>query len=226
MAVQSVTGSRNPVVLSGVLFVLLWLGGSVWQGIVSPGGTFPRPTDPMDQVQAFFKVQATAVGYNAGMGILAGVALLAFSAAMSDFLKRAGRTGAAPNVVLAGGALSAGLLMIGSGAMAILAESDLSSDAASTQLLYQVSFWLGGPLHVAALGLMMAAAAVGLRGILPKWLNGFGLTVGVAATLASYTALVPFAVAFTPIGRFLGFAYLAVAAVLVALKPQKALTAG
>jgi hypothetical protein len=220
MTVQEASKTRNPLVLSGVVFVLLWLGGSIWQSINSPGGApFPRPNDAMDHVQAYFKAAGSTVGFNAGLEIVSAVALLVFAAVMSDYLKRTAR--AASSVVLAAGVASTVLLMASAGTMAILAGSDLSSEAAATQLLYQLAFWFGGPLHVATLGAMIAAVAFGLRGVLPKWLNGFGIVVGAAGALASFSALVPATVLFTPIGRFLGFAYLAVAATMVSLNASR-----
>ncbi len=121
-------------------------------------------------------------------------------------------------LAFAGGVVAAGTLLASASATLTMVTSDVTSDAAVTQALYQLSFWTGGPLHVAALGTMIAAAAYGLGGVLPKWLTVSGLVVGVAGILAGFSAVVPVAVVFTPIGRFLGLAWLLVATILIGLR--------
>jgi hypothetical protein len=217
MASTQVAGRRNLGVLTGALFVLLWIAGTVAQG-ASGSSASPRPTDSMGKVQEYFKASASGAELNAGLQILAAVALLWFAGIMAGFLRRQGRPGSTPDLVLAGGALAAGTLLLSAGVIVSLAGSDVSSDAAVTQALYQLLFWTGGPLHVAALGTMIAAAAYALGGVLPKWLNVFGLVVGVAGVLASLTVVVPPTVMFTPIGRFLGFLWMLIATIMIGLR--------
>lgn len=214
-----IPAKRNAGLLTGAAFALLWLGGSVWQGVLAAPGAFPRPTDPMAGVQAYLRASADALKANGELVLLSGVALIAFAAAMAAFLRthQVRRRGAA-DLVLAGGIAAGVLQLAGAATSVIIATSDLGTDAASTQLLYQLTFWFAGPLHVAALGVLMAAMGYGLGGLLPRWLNGFGLTVGIAAMLASLSALLPFAMAFIPLGRFAGFAYLLVTTIMLAAK--------
>jgi hypothetical protein len=118
-------------------------------------------------------------------------------------------------------------MLLSGGATMSLTGSDVVSDAAVTQALYQLSFWAGGPLHVAALGTMIAAAASALGGVLSKWLNVFGIVVGVLGILASLTAVVPLAIMFTPIGRFLGFLWILIATIMISVRrPSATSTAG
>jgi hypothetical protein len=89
------------------------------------------------------------------------------------------------------------------------------NDRALTWALNQISFWLGGPLHVAALGITIAAAARGLTGMVPRWLSTSGLVIGGIGVLAALTGLVPALAVCTLAGRFLGFAWLLAAVALL-----------
>ena len=223
MASNQVAGRGNLGVLTGTLFVLLWIVATV----LDSGGSYPRPTDNMEKVQAFFKSYSSGAGTNAGVLILSAVVLLWFAGYLASFLRREGRPGSGPSLVLAAGGVASATMLLSGGATMSLTGSDVVSDAAVTQALYQLSFWAGGPLHVAALGTMIAAAASALGGVLSKWLNVFGIVVGVLGILASLTAVVPLAIMFTPIGRFLGFLWILIATIMISVRrPSATSTAG
>jgi hypothetical protein len=217
MASTEGAGRRDLGVLTGALFALLWIVGTVLQGVGSTG-PFPQPTTKMGDVQAYFAASAEGAKINGGVQIVAGIALVWFAGIMAGFLRRRGRRDAAPAVVLAGGAIAAATLLLSAGAIVSLAGSDLVSDAPVAQALYQLSFWFGGPLHVAALGTMIAASAYALGGVLPKWVTIVGLVVGAAGVLSSLTVVLPPAVILTPIGRFLGLIWLLIVTITLSLK--------
>ncbi|MCA1655762.1 MAG: hypothetical protein LC635_04850, partial [Pseudonocardiaceae bacterium] len=222
----STPGARqtNLGVLSGVLFALLWIAGAVSLGL-GTNTAYPRPTDDMAKVADYFQNEGSGVELNVGLQALSAVALLWFAAQLAGYVRRVGGTAGSDGAgagVVAGGAVAAGLQLVSFGALAALTGSDLAANAAdhaaTAQALNQLSFWAGGPAHVAALGTMIAAAAYGLRGALPKWLSVAGIVVGALGMLASLASLVPAAVAFTPAGRFLGFAWILVVAILVSTR--------
>lgn len=204
----------NLGVLAGSLFVVLWLTGTIVQGMSGAG--FPRPTDDMGTVADFMRAGADRMEASAGLQLLSAVALLWFAAAVAARLRRVGRTGTGAELALAGGIMSASTLLLSVSALVALGGSDLANDDASAQLLYQLSFWLGGPIHVVGLGLLIVSAAYGLG--LPKWLSMAGLVIGTAGVLASLSPIVSQLTLFTPIGRFLGFIWIIVATVLLALR--------
>lgn len=208
----------NLGVLAGSLFVVLWFGGTVVQD--TSGAGFPRPSDDMATVADIMRAGASRMEASAGLQLLAAVALLWFAAAVAARLRRIGRTGVGPELALAGGIMSASTLLISASSLLALGGTDLVNDDASAQLLYQLSFWLGGPIHVAGLGLLIVSAAYGLG--LPKWLSIAGLVIGTAGVLAALSAIVPPLVLFTPIGRFLGFIWIVVATVMIALRRTSA----
>lgn len=208
----------NLGVLAGSMFVVLWFGGTVVQD--TSGAGFPRPTDDMATVADIMRAGASRMEASAGLQLLAAVALLWFAASVAARLRRTGRTSTGAELALAGGIMSASALLVSATALLALGGTDLVNDDASAQLLYQVSFWLGGPIHVAGLGLLIATAAYGLG--LPKWLSIAGMVIGTAGVLASLSALVPPLVLFTPIGRFLGFIWIVAATVMLALRRSPA----
>jgi hypothetical protein len=209
----------NYGILAGAAFALIWVAGTVVQGRLAGGSPFPRPTDGMPVAQRFFAESGAAVQLNGGLQIVAAVALLVFAASLAAWLHRNDRVGAAA-LVLAGGAVSAGLLMIGAAVLSTLGTAEVTTDPALTWALNQISFWLGGPLHVAALGITIAAAARGLTGLVPRWLSASGLVVGGIGVLAALTGLVPVLAVCTLAGRFLGFVWLLAAAALL-VRPRE-----
>ncbi len=204
----------NLGVLAGSLFVVLWFGGTVVQD--TSGAGFPRPSDDMATVADIMRAGASRMETSAGLQVLAAIALLWFAATVAARLRRVGRNGTVAELALAGGIMSASTMLFSASALLVLGSTDLASDDATAALLYHLSFWLGGPIHVAGLGLLIVSAAYGLG--LPKWLSIAGLVIGTAGMLASLSAIVPPMVLFTPIGRFLGFIWIVVATVLLALR--------
>ncbi|OLF17373.1 hypothetical protein [Actinophytocola xanthii] len=210
----------SPGVLTGSLFVLLWLAASVVQAMA--GASFPRPTDDMATVGDAMRDGAAQLERSAGLQVLSAVALLWFAGILAAYLRRAGRPGPWPDVVQAGGIAATVTLMASAAATLGLGGTDLVNDDASAQLLYQLTFWLGGPIHVAALATLILGAARGL--VLPKWLTIAGLVIGAAGVLAALAPIVPPLVLFTPIGRFLGFFWIVGVTVLIAFRGTPAAT--
>lgn len=217
MTATQETGRRDLGILTGSLFVVLWMAGSVVQG--ASGAGFPRPDDDTATVAGYLREGASSMEASAGLQVLAAMALLWFGAVVAGALRRSGRPGPAPELAFAGAITAAVTLIVSAAVSIVYASTDLVADDTMAQLSYQLTFWLGGPLHVAGLGLLIVAAATGLR--LPKWLGIAGLVIGALGLVASLTPLVYQLVAFTPIGRFGGFLWLVVATVTLALRKGK-----
>lgn len=217
----STQGARrgNLGVLAGALFVLLWVGGGFAQDLTAsdPGIAYPRPTDAASAVQEWFAANGSAAAMNGALQIVGGIALLVFAAVVATMIRSINPGSSAASVAGLGGGLSAAMLLAGAAA-----QGGLGSDAATSpevaQALYQVGFWTGGPLHVAALGLLVVAAATGLGAVLPKWLKVAGQVVGGLALLAALSGVSQVFVAFTLFGRYLSFVWIVIVAIMVAVK--------
>ncbi|MPZ81089.1 MAG: hypothetical protein GEV28_12125 [Actinophytocola sp.] len=201
---------RELGVLTGSLFVVLWLAGTFVPS--ASDVAFPRPTDDMETVRASVEASSSTLEKGAALQILAGIALLWFAATLAGYLRR---RGASPELVLAGG-VTAAVTLLFSAAGNVAMGTDLATDAVSAQLLYQLSFWTGGPIHVAALGTMIVAGALGSG--LPRWVTVPGIVIGGLGVLASFSALVSPMTILTPIGRFLGFLWILVATIMIATR--------
>jgi hypothetical protein len=208
----------NMGVLTGSLFVVLWVAGTVVQGMSGAG--FPRPTDDMATVADYMRDGASHMERSAGLSMLCALALLWFACVLAGYLRREGRPGSSPELVLGGGITAAVALLASAAPTVALGTTDLVNDDASAQMMYQLLFWLGGPIHVAALGTMLVAAASGLAG--PKWLTISGLVVGAVGMLSALAPLVGPLMIATPIGRFAGFLWIVVMTVLVAFRRSPA----
>lgn len=213
MAVTQQARRQNLGILTGSLFVVLWLAGMVVQGM--GGASSPRPTDDSATVAGHLRDSASYWVRSSSLQILSAVALLVFAAVLAAHLRRTGRAGFAPELALAGGIAASVTLMVSASAGLAL-KTDLAEDDAFVQLVYQLTFWLGGPVHVGALGLLVVAAASGLA--LPKWLTVTGFVVGGLGLVAAFSPLVYQLVMFTPIGRFLGFIWLLATTIMIALR--------
>lgn len=222
----STQGARrgNLAVLTGALFVVLWLAGDLAQSMGAGSDiAFPRPTDGMNVVQKWFDANGNAAATNAGIDMIAGIALLLFAGVAASLLRSLGRPGPAASVVGLAGATSAALLLVSTSSLIALGGTDASSNPAVAQALYQIGFYAGGPLHIATLGLTVAFLAGGLGGALPKWLSIAGIVIGVIGLLAMLSGVVSAFAAATLLGRYLGFLWILVVSVMFAIRaPSRA----
>jgi hypothetical protein len=220
----STQGARkvNLGVLTGALFALLWVAGTFAQDFSADSSiAYPRPTDDMPAAQEWFTANGAAAETNAALQIVAAIALIVFAGVLANLVRTVRGSGAAASVAGTAGAVSAAMLMVGAAAQAGLG-TDAASEGAVAQALYQVAFWTGGPLHVATLGLMVVAGAIGLGNVLPKWLKIAGIVVGSLALLAALSGFGQAFVAFTLFGRYLSFIWLLIVSIAVAFKKAPA----
>lgn len=216
----STQGARqgNLGLLTGALFALLWVGGGFVQDFKADSSiAYPRPTDAASAVQKWFSANGSAAAANSALQIVGGIALAVFAAVLVTLIRSTGKQGPAAYLAGLGGTLSAAMLLVSAGAQSGLG-SDATAEPAVAQALYQVTFWTGGPLHVAALGLMVVGAAAGLAGVLPKWLKIAGFVAGGLALLAALSGFGQAFVAFTLFGRYLSFVWILIVSIMVAVK--------
>lgn len=213
----------NLAVLTGALFVVLFIAGIVVQDSAAKGAVYPMTTDGADKVQAYFQA-TTATNFVGGLHILSAFALGWFALTLVGVIRRYGKpdTGAG-TVALAGGLVSASFQALSGVCLLALDNADIVADAGLAKALYQLSFWTGGPLNVVGFGALVAATGYALLGVtLPKWLNIFGIVIGTIGTLAVLSVVVWPAVAATPLGRYIGFIWVLITSIMLALKKAPA----
>ncbi|HZC53972.1 MAG TPA: hypothetical protein VE441_15955 [Mycobacterium sp.] len=179
---------------------------------VALGGVLPLPYGPMGAVVAYVRAEPVALQVIATAVFASSVPLAMYAATAGARLRQlgAGRTAAA--VALTGGALAAGALGLTALLGWTMSRPEVSADAALVRAIYFLAFLVGGPGHLVALGLLVAAMAVPGRALrlLPGPLAWIGL---VFAALSEVTALV---LAWPELGVILPIARVAVLVWLVA----------
>ena len=166
----------------GLLFGGLAIG-------VALGGVMPLPCGPVAAVQAYVRAQPVAVQVIATAVFASSVPLTIYAATAGARLRQLGATAPAAGIALTGGILAAGSLGLTGLLGWTLSRPEVSADTALVRALYYLVFLVGGPGHIAALGLLVAGMAVpslNLR-LTPRTLAWSGLAI---AALAELTMLV------------------------------------
>ena len=166
----------------GLLFGGLAIG-------VALGGVMPLPYGPVAAVQAYVRAQPVAVQVIATAVFASSVPLAIYAATAGARLRQLGAPAPAAGIALTGGILAAGSLGLTGLLGWTLSRPEVSADTALVRALYYLVFLVGGPGHIAALGLLVAGMAVpslNLR-LTPRTVAWSGLAI---AALAELTMLV------------------------------------
>jgi hypothetical protein len=134
----------------GLLFGGLALG-------VALGGMMPLPYGPVAAVQRYVRAQPVAVQVMAVAVFGSSVPLAIYAATVSARLWQLGATAPGATIALAGGILAAGTLGLTGLVGWTLSRPEISGDTALVRALYFLVFLVGGPGHIVALGLLVAA---------------------------------------------------------------------
>lgn len=194
------------------------LVASLIVGLVFTGHLYANPFSEAADVQKYFVDHPTAVRWVAFLQLGSAIALAEFTAAawarLRDFSPKITDRVAVGTL---GGALAAAFLALNSVVQWTLTQPSVSADLPLTRALNFLFFGLGGPAHVAALGLLVLGFGVaGMRlGALPRGLGITGIVICVLCELSTVTLLTEAATAFIPIGRFTALVWLIVAAVML-----------
>ncbi|MGO8935938.1 MAG: hypothetical protein ACLQLO_01875 [Mycobacterium sp.] len=153
------------------------------------GGVMPLPYGPVAAVQAYVRAQPVAVQVIATAVFASSVPLAIYAATAGARLRQLGAPAPAAGIALTGGILAAGSLGLTGLLGWTLSRPEVSADTALVRALYYLVFLVGGPGHIAALGLLVAGMAMpslNLR-LTPRTVAWSGLAI---AALAELTMLV------------------------------------
>jgi len=210
---------RGPSLLAvAIVYVALFLGSLATAALMSSGGHFPSPYDPVAVATSFFSEHADAVRISAFLQFGAAIPLAIFTATAVSRLRFLGIQAAGPTIALLGGAMAASMTALSSLLQWLLAQPGMAASDGVLRAVHFLSFGTGGPGHVVPFGLLVAGVSVsgGLTRTLPRWVMWFGLFVAVVAELSSFTLAIPAAAYLLPAARFPGLIWLiAVGATLV-----------
>lgn len=203
--------------LSALCVALLFGGIAVGVGL---GGVMPLPYGPTAAVVAYVQAQPVAVRVIAVTTFASSVPLAAYAATVGVRLRRLGAAGTGAATALTGGILAAGALGLCGLLAWPLSQPEVAGDATFVRALYLLVFLVGGPGHIVALGLMVAAmAATSLNlGVLSRPVAWAGLVTAALAEAAVGVLIWPDLGVILPIARVLALSWLVLAGALLPLR--------
>ncbi|HXS85874.1 MAG TPA: hypothetical protein VN741_09580 [Mycobacterium sp.] len=188
----------SPALLAGLSIALLFGGLGVGVAI---GGIMPLPYGSTTAIQHYVLTQSLALHIMAVAVFGSSVLLAIYTATVSSRLRWLGVSGAGPTVALVGGTLAAGGLALTGLLGWMMSRPEIAGETSLVRALYLLTFLIGGPGHVVALGILIAGMATG--GLLPRATAWTGIVI---ATLCEVTMLV---LAWTAVGPILPVARVA-----------------
>jgi hypothetical protein len=201
---------RGPsLLLLAIVFTGLFIGSLVALAVMTHGGRFPSPLEPVAASSAFFAENRDALRLGAFLQFGASVPLAIFAATASSRLRFLGIEAAGTLITLVGGTLASAMGAFAALAQWALAQPGLGGEARALHLL---AFAAGGPGYVVPLGLLVAGVAVtgGLSRKLPRWVMWSGLFIASTAELSSLSIALEPAMYLLPVARFSSLAWLIV----------------
>jgi hypothetical protein len=188
----------SPALLAGLSIVLLF--GGLGVGVVI-GGIMPLPYGSTTAIQHYVQTQPLALHIMAVAVFGSSVLLAIYAATVSSRLRWLGVNGAGPTIALMGGTLAAGGLALTGLLGWMMSRPEIAGDTSLVRALYLLTFLVGGPGHVVALGILIAGVAA--SGQLPRVTTWVGVAI---ATLCEASMLV---LAWTAVGPLLPVARVA-----------------
>ncbi len=196
----------SPALLAGLSIALLFGGLGVGVAI---GGIMPLPYGSSDAVLHYVRAEPLALHIIAVAVFGSSVLLAVYAATVCSRLRWLGVSGAGPSIALTGGTLAAGGLALTGLLGWMMSRPEIAGDAALVPALYLLTFLIGGPGHVVALGILIAGIAA--AGRLPRATARAGIAIAALCELSTlvlaWTALGPM----LPVARVAALSWLLVA---------------
>jgi hypothetical protein len=194
----------------GLLFGGLAIG-------VALGGVMPLPYGPVGPVQAYVRAQPVAVHVIATATFGSSLPLAIYAATATARLRQLGATAPAATIALTGGVLAAGSLGLTGLVGWTLSRPEVSADTALVRALYYLVFLVGGPGHMAALGLLVVGISVPslTQRLTPRTVAWTGVAIAALAELTTLVLVWPRLGVVLPIARVAALGWLVVAGALL-----------
>ena len=205
-----------PLGLLAVISTALFLSGVLLAALVAHCFP-PSPTATAATVELYAAAHPASNRMGAFFTFGAAIPLAIYAATANARLHALGVRAPGATIALAGGLLSAGFLALSGLCSWVVAQPVISSSPALAHGFVDLAFVVGGPGHVAMLGLLDAGIAVpGLMiGLMPRRLAVTGIVAAVICELSTITLLTNSLFALLPIARFLSLGWLIAAGFLL-----------
>jgi hypothetical protein len=179
--------ARPAVAVLGLFLVSLVLG------VAFTGSVYSSPFVDDGEIASYYAGNAGALRWIALSQFLSALALLVFTATVSERVANA-------RVAAAGGYLAAGLLAVNALTQWVLTFDGVIASPETRRGFHLLFFGLGGFGHVAAAGVLVAGLC--LTGALPKVLRQTGWVLAAISLLSLFTFVTEAATLLIPVGRF------------------------
>jgi hypothetical protein len=215
------TPRRMPVIFA-VLYAAFLVASLVAVPILAPGARIPNPFGPEEASRNFVPNNPEAVRVTAFLQLASAMCLAALGAAIHS-TQKGGRTHSfASPLILAGSVGGSVLLAISALCAWALASPGAVDPGSAFRTLQFLPFLMGGPGWAGFFALLMAGAALGGSGVLPRWAVWIGYFLALISALATLVLLTINAAPCLPVARFLGFVWLIYAAVYATPQTERA----
>ena len=208
-----------PLLIPALLYLALFVGSLVCaMGLAQ--GFFPTPWNTLQEKVAYFAANATTTRVMAFLQFGAAIPLAVFTATVTSRIRFFGSRAAGPSIALAGGLLASFSLAASAAMEWMLARPGTLESPQLVSAFYDLAFLLGGPIHMAGLGLLLLGVSVSafFMRLIPRWICILGIVVAVVAEISTVT-LLTFNASFLLPARFPAFVWMiAVAVTLPAWK--------
>jgi hypothetical protein len=214
---------RGPsLTLLAFAHILIFVANLVAVATLRHGAPYVNPFAEGEIVRTFFATNARAVQIGSFFLFGSSVPFGIFAATVVSRMKYLGVRAAGTTIALFGGFSAAGLLALSGCFGWVLSQPNVVTSIPLVQSLYFLSFLFAGMAYAVTFGLLVAGVTVTcyLSRLLPRWLAAYGMLVAVVGELSSLSLIFPWANYLIPITRYLGFIWMAIAAVRLSRQIQ------
>ena len=202
-----------PLLIPALLYLALLLGSLVCaMGLAQ--GFFPTPWNTLQEKVAYFAANAGTTRVMAFLQLGAAIPLAIYTATVTSRIRFFGSRAAGPSIALAGGLLASFSLAASALMEWMLTRPGTLESPQLVSAFYDLAFLLGGPVHMAGLGLLLLGVSVSLffMRLIPRWICVMGIVVAVVSEFSTLT-LLTFNASFLLPARFPAFVWMVAVAI-------------
>lgn len=202
-----------------VVFTALFILGLSYVITFTPGAPhYPNPYDPPAAIVSYFREHPHDALMCTFFQFISAIPLGIFTVTAWTRLRWLGVKAVGPSIALLGGLLTTVNMVVGSMIAWTMVFPGVAADEGVLRALYYVGFGLGGVGYSVPIGLLFAGIAVsaGFMKLLPRWVVGYGIILGVIGEGSCLALLYPKLTPLIPLTRFPGFIWMMIAGFMLA----------
>jgi hypothetical protein len=207
-----------------VIFAALFIFGLSYVITFTPGAPhYPNPYDPAAAITAYFREHPHDALMCMFFQFMSAIPLGLFTVTVWTRLRWLGVKAVGPSIALLGGLLTTVTMIVGSMIGWTMVFPGVAADEGVLRALYYIGFGIGGVGYSVPMGLLIAGIAVpaGFMRLLPRWVVGFGIILGIIGETSCLALLSPKLTLLIPLTRFPGFIWLMITGFMLTARKGK-----